>query len=155
MADPRRVRLDDDDVESGRQRGQSSPVRQRPVGEHRPRGVADPPTLAVVDGFLRQAEASRGAEADLDDDESARRARVDRHEIELVATDMDVSGQDGPTLRRQAFCDEGLGAVAGPLRRCPGTWFRLAAHLGILADGPYVAVDWRSPRSLGNGRDLV
>jgi hypothetical protein len=50
----------------------------------------------MVHGLLGQAERPAGPPADLHDDERARRARVDRHEVKLVATDMDVPGQHDP-----------------------------------------------------------
>ena len=46
-----------------------------------------------------------------------RRTRVDRHEIELVATDMDVPGQDGPARLDQPVSDQRLGGVTRQLRR--------------------------------------
>ena len=64
--------------------------------------------------------------ADLDDDERRRRARVDRHEVELVAADMDVPGQDGPARRRRA------GSGPAPRRRHPpaGPWSGSASRSG-------------------------
>ena len=49
---------------------------------------------------------------------SARRwTRVDRHEVDLMATDMDVPGQDRPANGRETVGDQRLGGIAGPLRR--------------------------------------
>jgi hypothetical protein len=77
--------------------------------------------LAMVECLLGEPEVTAAPPADLDDDEGRRRARVDRHEIELVATDMDVPGQDGPTGLEQSDEDQRFGGVTcllclGPCR---------------------------------------
>ena len=94
-------RLDHDQVEPDRQPRQVDAVGQHASIEQAVRRHPDVRPLAVVDGLLRQPEAPRRAPADLDDHERGRRTRVDRHEIELVAADMDVPGQDGPARRRE------------------------------------------------------
>ena len=74
------------------------------------------------------------------DDEARRWARVDRHQIELVATDMDVPGQDRPAGLGQPLRHERLGSVAGSLgpRAAPG--HRLVIHGRIVSSGPYPGV---------------
>ena len=99
--------------------GSGSPSGQRPTVEQAVRGGPDPRSLAVVDGLLGQPELAAGAPADLDDDERRRRTRVDRHEVELVATDMDVPGQDGPASLREPVGDERLGGITRLLGRRP------------------------------------
>ena len=137
-----RIGLDDDDVEAGLQRGQRPAIRQHAGGDD-PRGrFADTAPLSEVDGLLGEAEGTTRPQADLDDHEPRRRARVDRHEIDLVATDMDVPGEDRPALLRQSFRDEGLRVVAEPLRRRPGPGesFGLAIHREIVAEGAYLGL---------------
>jgi len=126
MPDPRRIGLHDDEIEPEAQPRQRTPVGKASRGDHRPGRVAHVTPLPEVDGLLREAERPRAPQPDLDDHElrRRRRARVDRHEIELVATDMDVPGQDGPTGVRQAGGDQRLGGITrllcrGPLRVAP------------------------------------
>jgi hypothetical protein len=73
----------------------------------------------VVDRLLRQSEVTTGAPADLDDHERLRWTRVDRHEVKLVATDMDVPGQDEPASLRETIRDRRLGGITRLLRRRP------------------------------------
>ena len=73
-------------------------------------------------------KSRRRAPADLDDHERRRRARVDRHEVELVATDMDVPGEDGPAGFAQPRADESLGGVTRELRRRSRPSGGLAVH---------------------------
>ena len=85
------------------------------------RARADAPrrALAVVDGLLGQPEARDPLASGPPRHERGGRARVDRHEVELVATDMDVPGQDGPTGVRQARRDQRLGGITRLLGRRP------------------------------------
>ena len=129
---------------SGR-RGTERSVRERaavdePVGR-RP----DPDALAMVDGLLGQAEVPIGAPADLHDHERGRWTRVDRHEVQLVATDMDVPGQDGPTGVRQTCRDQRLGGITRLLGRRPPRVVGSVRHGGIVAGDPY-------PRRIRRGR---
>ena len=111
--------------------GSGLPSGQGAGGDHRPGRVAEVAALPEVDGLLREAERTRRAQPHLDDDEARpRRARVDRDQIELVATDMDVPGQDRPAVPVQAFRHERLGVVAGALRRGPGSRVGVAGHGG-------------------------
>jgi hypothetical protein len=71
----------------------------------------------VVDRLLREAEVATGTPADLDDDQCRRRTMIDRHEVELVPTDMDVPGQDRPAGVGEARSDEPLGGITRLLRR--------------------------------------
>ena len=147
VADPGRIRLDDHEVESRWERRQHLSVRERARGEHRPGGVAEVAPFPEVDGLLSQPERARPAGPDLDDHEARRRARVDRNQIELVATDMDVPGEDDPAFLGEPFRDEGLGVVAGPLRRGPRPRPRLGIHRAIVAAPPYPRLIWCFPRS--------
>ena len=105
--------------------------------------------LPEVDGLLREAERPGRAEPDLDNHQAPRRARVDRHEIELVATDMDVPGQDRPAGHGQPLRDEGLGVVAGSLGPRSAPNGRLAIHARIVAGAAYLAINARFHRSGG------
>ena len=89
----------------------------RPSSSNRPSGSAKVAALAVVERLFREAEIASAPPADLDHDERRRRTRVDRHEVELVATDMDVPGEDGPARLGQPRTDESLRGVARDLRR--------------------------------------
>jgi hypothetical protein len=124
--------LDDDEVEPQRQTGERFAIGElaavkQPVG----RGT-DPRPLAVIDGLLGQPERPIRPPAYLDDDERGRGARVDRHEIEFVATDMDVPGQDGPSDGVEVRRDQRLGGITGLLRRGPSRPERRILHAAIL-----------------------
>ena len=62
--------------------------------------------LSVIHGLLGQAESARGSPADLDDHQRGWRTRIDRHEIQFVAADMDVPGQNGPTTCQEPDQDQ-------------------------------------------------
>ena len=89
----------------------------------------------MIDGLLRQAEVAASPPADLDDHERGRRARVDRHEIELVATDMDVPGQDGPTGFREPRGDQRFGGITRPLGRRSYRFAGSVRHHAMVAAG--------------------
>ena len=93
---------------SGRTPRSRQPVRRRPDARCACGGRRSP-----------QAGRSRrpAAPADLDDHERRGRTRVDRHEIELVATDMDVPGQDRSSRPRP---DERATSVFGGITRLLG-----------------------------------
>ena len=101
----------------------------------------------MVDRLLGEAEVPAGPPADLDDHQRRGRTGVDRDEVELVATDVDVPGQDGPTQVPETRSDECLGGIAGPLccrsRRIAGS----VRHPGIVAIGAYPPRIWRPSRS--------
>jgi hypothetical protein len=50
--------------------------------------------------------------ADLDEDERPWRARLQRHEIDLVATDANACGKDGPTQPFDVASSQRFGAVS-------------------------------------------
>jgi len=110
--------LDGDQVDPDRESREASSVGQAVLDQS-----ADCRTqvaaLAVVECLLGEPEVPPTAPTDLDDDEERRRTRVDRHEIELVATDMDVPGQDGPARFAQSRGDKLLGGVTRQLSSCP------------------------------------
>ncbi len=106
-----------DQIEPKRQSGDGRAIGKRATVQQAIGGGTDAYPLAVVDRLLRQAELAACPPADLDDHEGGRRTRVDRHEIELVATDMHVPGKDGPTGVREAHRDQRLGGVTRLLRQ--------------------------------------
>ena len=103
-----------------RQPRQRAAVREAVRGEHAQAAVAE---VARASGSRPSPPAARSARARQRTStitSAARRARVDRHEVELVATDVDVPGEDRPAggasrARRAAR------RIAGLLRRgaCP------------------------------------
>ena len=130
------VRLDDDEVEPQRQPWDWLAAWKGPAIEEAVRRCPDPRPLPMVDGLLGQAEAPAGAPADLDDDKRRGRTRVDRHEIEFMATDMDVPGQDGPTSFREPRRDQRFGGITRLLGRRPGRVVGSVRHAGIVAADP-------------------
>ena len=119
-------------------RGTRLAVGERPAIEQAVGGGTDPRPLAMIDRLLGETVVAAAPPADLDDDQRRRRTRVDRHEIELVATDMDVPGQDGPTSFRQARCDQRLGAVTRQLGRRSHRVAGSVRHLAMLPAGTYL-----------------
>ena len=138
------IGLDRNEVEAQRKRRNGRPIRERDAVEQRVRRVAEVPALAVVDGLLRKPEVAPAAPADLDDHEHRRRARVDRHEIELVATDMDVPGEDDPAGFAQPRTDESLGGITRELRRRSRPSGGLAVHGWMLPADARPAITRRS-----------
>lgn len=131
-----------DKVEPQRKMRQPTAVDQ---GEGR---LAQPCLFATVHRLLSQAKVAPSAPPDLHDHEHRGRARVGRHEIEFVATDMDVPGQDGPAGVDESGGDQRFGGVTrllggsptgiepwriihgshdGP-GRLPGTLLRMHSH---------------------------
>ena len=141
----RQVGLDGNDVETQRKRRNRRPIRERDAVEQRVRRTAQVPSLAVVDRLLSQPEVAAASPADLHDHEHRRRTRVDRHEVELVATDMDVPGQDGPAQVAQPRTDEGLGGVTRELRRRSRPGGGSAVHESMVSADAHPALSWRSP----------
>lgn len=136
------TRLDDHEIEPERQVRHRLAARQRTSIEQTVGRRANPRSLAMVNGLFRQAEGSARSPADLDHDERGRRTRVDRHEVELVATDMDVPGQDGPTGFRKARSDERFGGITRLLGRRSRRVAGSLRHRGIL---PMRAYPWLTP----------
>lgn len=97
--------LDDDNIETQWQVRHPASVEQ---GEG---GLAQPRLFATIHGLLRQAEVAPSAPPDFHDHEHGWRAWVGRHEIEFVATDMDVPGQDGPASVDESGGDQRFGGV--------------------------------------------
>jgi hypothetical protein len=142
-------RLDDDQVEAQSQVRDEGAVRQATVLDELVRSGANGTPLAMVDGFLGEAEIAPRAPAHLDDDEGGRRTRVDGHEIELVATDVDVPGEDDPAGVGQPDGDQLFRGVTRALRRrsCPSSGSTV--HAGIVAGAPLLGINQRSSRALG------
>jgi hypothetical protein len=105
------ARLHYDQIEPKRQMRQRRTVRQGATLEESEGRRPDPRPLAVIDGLLGQAEVSASAPANLDGNERGRRPRIDGHDVQLVAADADVPGQDRPTGRGQSVGDELFGSI--------------------------------------------
>jgi hypothetical protein len=115
---PRRGGFDGDQIHPDRKSRERSCVMEAVLEQSADCGT-QVAALAMVEGLLGKAEVASAAPAHLDDDEERRRTRVDRHEIQLVATDMDVPGQDGPARFAQSRGDKLLGGVTRQLSSCP------------------------------------
>ena len=131
--------LHGDQVDPDRQPRDGSSVGQA-VLEQPADGRPKVGSLAVVEGLLGEPEVPPAAPANLDDDEERRRTRVDRHEIELVATDMDVPGQDGPALIAQASSDQLLGGVTRHLSGRSTGGGAPTVHRPMIAGDPHRTV---------------
>lgn len=107
--------LYDHEVEPQPQSRHRRSIGQRPAIDETVGGGADPSTLPVVHGLLRQAEVASRAPTNLDEHKRLRRTRVDRHDVKLMAADMDVPGQDRPPETRQAIGNQRLGNITGLL----------------------------------------
>jgi len=121
------TRLEDHEIESQLQPRDGTTVRQRAAIKQTVPRLADAGAFAVIDRLLSEAEPTRASPAHLDDHERGGRTRVDRHEIEFVAADMDVPGQDGPTGIDQSSQDQRFGGVTRQLGRGPGPAGRRSA----------------------------
>ena len=106
-------------------------------------------TLAVVEGLLGEAKIPPAAPAHFDDHEGSGRTRVDRHEIELVATDMDVPGQDGPACFAQPSSDQILGGVTRQLSGRSTGCGAPTIHRPMIAGDAYLTITRFSPATLG------
>jgi hypothetical protein len=135
------ARLDDDEVEADGELRKGRSVRKPSELDESPGRGPDAAALAVVDGFLTGSVFPRPAAPHLDNDELPRRARVDRHEIELVATDMDVPGKDRPAGGSEPVRHERLGCVAKELCLGPVAIRGLGVHEGMVAEGASLAVN--------------
>ena len=93
----------------------------------------------MIDRLLGKAEPPRASPSDLDDHERGRRTRVDRHDIEFVAADMDVPGQDGPTGLDQSSQDQRFRGITRQLGRGPRPIGRWHVHGDRLALDPHPA----------------
>src|SRR6266566_6535852 len=131
--------LHGDQVDPDRQPRDGSSVGQA-ILEQPADGRPKVGSLAVVEGLLGEPEVPPAAPANLDDDEERRRTRVDRHEIELVATDMDVPGQDGPALIAQASSDQLLGGVTRHLSGRSTGGGAPTVHRPMIAGDPHRTV---------------
>ena len=105
-------------------------------------------SLTMVERLLGKAEIPSAAPANFDDDQARRRTRVDRHEIELVATDMDVPGQDGPTFFAQPSGDQLLGGVTRQLSGRSTGGGTPTIHSRMIAGGPHRTITRLSPATL-------
>lgn len=97
----------------------------------------------MIERFLGHAEVAPSPPADLDDHQHRRRTRVGRHDVELVATDMDVPGEDGPARRGQTIGYERFGGIARLLRPGPDPSDRWTIHDAMIPAGPSPAINRR------------
>ena len=103
--------------------------------------VPQPGPLAMVDRLLWQAEVASRTPADLDDDQHSGWPRVDRDEVELVAADADVPGEDRPAPGSQLLGDGRLGGIAESLRASSGSRRRsVGVHARSVAGGAYPGI---------------
>ena len=143
----RRGRFDDDQVDPDRQSRDRPSVGQA-VLEQPADGRPQVGTLAVVEGLLGEPEIPPAAPADLDDHQGRWRTRVDRHEIELVATDMDVPGQDGPAFFAQPSSNQILGGVTRQLSGRSTGGGAPTVHRPMIAGDPHLGITGFSPATL-------
>ncbi len=139
------TRLDDDEVESQRQPWNRTAIWRHATIQQAVGGSPHPHALAMIDGLLRQAEVADPAPANLDDHQRRRRPRVDRYEIELVTTDMDVPGQDGPAGFRETRGDEPFGGITRLLGNRSRRFTGLLGHRAMVPAGTYLAVGGLGP----------
>src|SRR3954453_5133272 len=90
------ARPDCDEIEAEREPWHLRSIGQPSALEQAVCRSPDPDSLAMINGLLGQTVLATGPPADLDDDERRGWARVDGDDIDLVAADVDVPGQDGP-----------------------------------------------------------
>ena len=140
-------RLDDDQVEPKRQPRHRRAVGSKAAFNELPPSPSHERALAMVDRLLGKPVRAAAAPADLDHHERGRRARVDRHEIELVAADMDVPGENRPTGVDQPTGNERFRGIARDLRRGSGPIERLSGHRRIFAAVDWLAVNTGSTRA--------
>jgi hypothetical protein len=112
-----RIGFDDDKVEAERERRHHRAVGQRGAVDQPVACPMEKAPLAMVDRLLREPEIAPPAPTNLDDHEGPGRARVGRHEVDLVTADMDVPGKNGPASRDQPIGRERFGGISRLLRR--------------------------------------
>jgi hypothetical protein len=94
-------------------RRQDAAIGESSIGAEGVHGPIEPADLGLVEALLLGPEARRSAAADLDHDDHRRRAGIESHDVELVAADTDLPGEDDPSLATQLVSGHGLGGVAG------------------------------------------
>jgi hypothetical protein len=134
-----RRRFHGDQVDPDRQ-SRDRPAARQAVLQQPADGRSKMGSLAVVECLLGQSEVPTTAPADLDHNQARWWTRVDRHEIELVATDMDVPGKDGPTLIAQASSDQLLGGVTRQLSGRSTGGGTPTVHRPMIAGDPHRTV---------------
>jgi hypothetical protein len=117
MANPDRTprlarRLHDHEVDPERERWHDRAVGEDPALAEALGTAPDSCPLLGVDGLLGQPEVAAAPRPDLEDDEARRRCRVDCHDVQLGAADVDVEAQDRPAGRSKALGHEPLGGIA-------------------------------------------
>lgn len=135
--------LHGDQVEPDGELREGRSVRKPSELDEGPGRGPDAATLAVVDGFLAGPVFPRPPAPHLDNHELPWRARVDRHEIELAATDMDVPGKDCPAGGSEPVRHERLGSVAEELCLGPVAIRGLGVHGERVPEGSSLAVNRR------------
>jgi hypothetical protein len=101
VPNPRRctrgARLDDDQIEPEREVRQGLTVGEDAAIKQAKRCGSHPCSFAMVDSLLRQSEIAPDPPSDLHHDQRGRWTGIDRHDIELMSTYVDVPGEFGPT----------------------------------------------------------
>ncbi len=102
------ARFDHDEVDADWEPRCRTPIRQAVLQQPADRR-AKVAALAMTERLLRQTEVAAPSPADLDDHEHRWRARVDRDEVDLVATDTHVPRENRPARDGQTMRDGHLG----------------------------------------------
>ena len=113
------ARLEHDEVEPQGQVRKRRAVRKGASLEQAVRRRPNPSTLAPIDRFLRQAEVAIRAPTNLDRHQHAGWSRVHCHEVQLMASDVDVPPKNRPSRGRQVIGNQLLGVVPRLLRIGP------------------------------------
>ncbi len=108
--------VDGDQVHAEGSPGQPRPVRQAGPRSQDTDDPAQRQSLPVIQRLLRKPEVPATSTPDLDHDERSWRAGIQRQQINLVAPQPEVSGEDGPAGRDQPIRDELLSRITDLLR---------------------------------------
>jgi hypothetical protein len=95
-------------------------------------GLAHAAAFPPVECLLRQPEVAPGTPADLHGDERRWRPGVNRHHVQLVPADMEVSGEDRPAEPLEPGRDELFGGISRVLGGGPPVF---ALHQRRIAGG--------------------
>src|SRR5919204_2491852 len=114
------VLLDRHEVESPAEIGQHRAIRQPLREAERCDRATERAPLSPIDRLLGEPKVTAAATADLDDHDRAGRPRIDRDQIEFIATDADVPPEDRPASGDERIDDEPLRLVAPTTSGCDG-----------------------------------
>ena len=98
--------LDDDEVDARRQSGHLTTIGESAVPDEPRDGASQAKLLAPVERFLGDTEVAAGTPPNLDDDELAGWARVDGDQIQLVASNTQLPGEDDPACPNESIRNE-------------------------------------------------